>query len=123
MRRPERPRSKLVGPFGCRIDDLADFGDLACGKAAHLGVPSDNAFVGREINAENLVVGDIALDPLNVGPKLLQDAIGLGRGASKLLAVECADLWNFPLNYEPSHSHKISPLKDCPSSNCPQSSE
>src|SRR4249920_3771427 len=58
-----------------RVDHLAHFGDLGRGKSADLGVLADDGFVLGEIDAERLVVGDIALDPLDVGAELMQDLI------------------------------------------------
>src|ERR1700686_3846344 len=43
------------------VDHPAHFGDLGRGKTADLGVLADDCFVLGEIDAERLVVGDIAL--------------------------------------------------------------
>src|SRR4051812_20982988 len=64
------------GPFGSRVDHLADFGDLGRRKAADLGVLADHALILGEIDAEGLVVSDVALDPLDVGADLAQRVVG-----------------------------------------------
>ena len=74
---PLRPLAKMLlrRLLRRRVDHLAHFGDLGCGKAADLGVLANDRFVLGEIDAERLVVGDIALDPLDVGAELMQDLI------------------------------------------------
>ena len=58
-----------------RIDHLADFGDFRRRKATHLRVLVDEAFVFGEIDAERLVVGDVTLEPLDVGRELVENGI------------------------------------------------
>jgi hypothetical protein len=55
-----------------RIDQLFDFGDFGRGKAADSRMLVDDGLVLGEIDAEGLVVGHKALDPLNIRPELLQ---------------------------------------------------
>jgi hypothetical protein len=55
--------------FGRRVDHLADFGNLGRWEAADLGVLVDDLLVFRQVHTERLVGGDIALDPLDVGPR------------------------------------------------------
>ena len=58
------------GLFRGRIDRLGDLGDLRRREAADLGVLADHRFILGEVDAEGLVGGDIALDPLYVGAEL-----------------------------------------------------
>src|SRR5437764_6562358 len=81
----------LRGVFGGGVDHFTNFGDLGGWEAADLGVLPDNRLVLGEIDAEGLVGRDKALDPLDVGAELAQDAVRLRRGALQLLALEAAD--------------------------------
>jgi len=96
--------------FGGRVDHLADFGDLGRRKAADLGVLFDDVLVFREIDAERLVGGDIALDPLDVGAELAQDVVRFCRRAAQLLAIEAAGCRNVAFDDEFAQSHLCLPL-------------
>ena len=88
---------------GCGgVDHLPHLGDLGGREAAHLSVLTDRVLVLGQIDAERLVVGYVALDPLNVGSKLVERLVGLRRSAAKLLALERAYLRDFPLDDEPA---------------------
>ena len=54
-----------VGVVG--IDDGVDLGDYVGGKAALEGVATDDLFVGRDVDAVDLVGGDERGEPLNFG--------------------------------------------------------
>ena len=43
---------------------------------------SNNRLIFGKVYAEGLIVGDIALDPLDVGTELVQHLIRLGGGAA-----------------------------------------
>src|SRR5262249_44529736 len=102
---PSAPRSALGRGGG--VDHLPHFGDLGRRKPAGLGVFADDLVVLGEVDAEGLVVGDIALDPLDVGAELMQHLIGLGGSAPQLVALEGADLGNVPLDDEPAQRHSV----------------
>src|SRR5271155_1740904 len=95
--------------LGGGIDHLAHFGDLGRRKAADLGVLFDDVLVLREIDAERLVGRDIALDPLNIGAELAQDAVRFRRGALQLLAFEAAGAGNVALDDEFAQCHALPP--------------
>src|SRR6185437_9457398 len=90
-----------------RVDHLAHFGDLSSREAADLGVLLDDVLVLGEVDTKRLVGGDIAFDPLDVGAKLTQDAVGLGRGAAELFALEAADRRDVTLDDEFAECHLI----------------
>ena len=69
-------------------------------EAADLGVFADDGLVLGEIDAKGLVVGDVALDPLNVGTELMQDLVRFRRRRAQLFALECADFRNIPFDDE-----------------------
>ena len=58
-----------------RIDHAIDRNDPGRRKAADLRVLADDVLVGSEIDAEQFVIRDIALDPLDVRPELAQDFV------------------------------------------------
>jgi hypothetical protein len=63
-----RPCCSLLGRR--RIDHVADLADLVRWEAAALSVLADDLFVGRTIDAVDLIVGDVAVHPLNFRPKI-----------------------------------------------------
>jgi hypothetical protein len=71
------------------IDDRPDFRNPVGGEATHLGVLADHGFIGRDVDAIDLVVGDEALNPLNLGPQLMQYSTGSGKWRAGLQATTC----------------------------------
>jgi hypothetical protein len=69
-------------------------------KDIDFGMPADDGVVGREIDAERFSVGDIALDPLDVGPKLTQNIVHFRRGRVELLSVQRSDTRDISLDDE-----------------------
>ena len=61
---------------------------------------ADDGLVLGEIDAEGLVVRDLALDPLDVGAELGKHFIRLGGSPPKLIAFEGADRRYVSLDYE-----------------------
>lgn len=51
-----------------RVDDGTDFGNSIRGKAAFLRVHTNHLFVGRDVDAINLVIRHVTFDPLNLRP-------------------------------------------------------
>jgi FAD dependent oxidoreductase len=80
-----------VRMFGGRIDHLAHLGNLRRREAADLRVLADDVLVFRQIDAERLVGGDVALHPLDVGAELGQHGIGFRRRAAELFSLERTD--------------------------------
>jgi hypothetical protein len=69
--RPARELLTGLGPWasgaaGCRVDDPDDLVDGVCRNAGSRRVLSDAVLAGRDVEAEQLVAGDVALDPLDV---------------------------------------------------------
>src|SRR5213593_1322514 len=62
------PYSALVG-----VDDCFDFGNAVGREAALLRVFPDQLLVRRYIHTINLIAGDVALDPLDFRPELIQN--------------------------------------------------
>ena len=52
---------------GGGVDDGPYLGDAIGGKAAHLGVAADGFFIRSDVDAVDLVVGDVAMQPLDLG--------------------------------------------------------
>src|SRR6266702_7541775 len=57
-----------------RINDSSHFGHAIGRKAALLRMLTHQVFTWRDVNTVDLVVGDVALDPLKLRPELLLDA-------------------------------------------------
>ncbi len=55
-----------------RVEQLADRGDAVDGQARQAGMGDDQALVRRVVDAVHLVVGDEAVNPLDVGPEVGQ---------------------------------------------------
>lgn len=64
-------------------------------EAALGGVVADHFFVGGVVDAVYLVVGHIAVDPLNLRPHFLQHAAGGLRDGLQLVGVELAGARDF----------------------------
>jgi hypothetical protein len=63
--------------FGCRwIDDGFHLGDGIGWKAALGGMIADHLLIGGIVDAVNLVAGDIAVDPLDLGAKGAEHSAG-----------------------------------------------
>src|SRR6516162_888347 len=111
-----RRSARISRGLGCWIDHLLDFSDLGRRKAADLGVLADDGLVLSEIDAKGLVVGHVALDPLNVRTELTQDLVRFCRRPSQLFALQRADLRNIPFDDELAQRHRSPPFSGmcCP---------
>src|SRR5262249_35604247 len=105
-----RRSARISRGLGCWIDHLLDFSDLGRRKATDLGVLADDGLVLGEIDAKGLVVGHVALDPLNVRTELTQDLVRFCRRPSQLFAFQRADLRNIPFDDELAQRHRSPPL-------------
>src|SRR5215470_10554957 len=88
-----------------RIDHFPNFRDLGRGESADLSMLADDRLVLGEVDAKGLVFRHIALQPLDIGPELPQDAVRFRSGAAKLFAREGPDLWNVALYDEFAQCH------------------
>ena len=57
---------------GNRVDDGTHFGNSIRGKTALLRVDPNHLFVGRNVNAINLIVRHVTFNPLNLRPEIAQ---------------------------------------------------
>ncbi len=104
-----RAAAELAAVLGRRIDHLADLGDLGRREAADLGVLFDDVLAGGEIDAERLVGGDKAVDPLDVGAELAQHLVRFRRRAAQLLALEAAGARDVAFDDEFAQCHGVLP--------------
>src|ERR1700677_4544540 len=74
-----------------RVYHLANFGNLGRRESADLRMLLDDRLVLGEINAEGLVVGYIAFNPLDIGAELPQRLVGLRCCTTKLLPIQRPD--------------------------------
>src|SRR5262245_16319793 len=94
VRAPERFVLRRTGGYplthrrlgGGRIDDGADLGDPVRGKTTLPGVFTNQFFVGRDINAINAIVHDVAFDPLYLWSEVAQHSAGFLRNGLELFA-------------------------------------
>src|SRR6185436_1913966 len=71
-------RFMIVFPLslcGCRINDGGDPGDRLCGKACAPSVLQNDLGVRSDVDAVEPVLGDVAVDPLDGGAELAQNAV------------------------------------------------
>src|SRR5258706_12423579 len=88
---------------GDRVDHRPDARYLVRGKPALLGVLAHGRLVGRDVYAIDLVVGDIAVDPLDLRAHGLQDAAGLLGDALELGLRQLAGAGQVTLDDELGH--------------------
>src|SRR6516162_1368619 len=94
------PTAKSSGCGGGRIDHLLHHGDFVCRKTANFGVLADNGLIFGKIDAEGFIIGNITLDPLDVGAKLTQYLVRFCRGLAQFFAFESSDLWDIAFDDE-----------------------
>src|SRR5580658_5734231 len=71
--------SRSNGFGGSGIDDAADLRDAVGREAALARMLPYHLLVGRDVNAVNLVVGDVALQPLDLRAEIGEHRAGLLR--------------------------------------------
>jgi hypothetical protein len=69
----------------------------------------NNLLIPSQINAKSLVVRDIAFDPLDVGPELLQGRVRFLRGLAQRLSLGAAD--SGQLAFDDEFAHRSSRAK------------
>jgi hypothetical protein len=94
----------------CWVDQGFDFVDGVGGEAALGGVVADGLFVGGDVDAVDLVLGDVALDPLNFGAHVAEDAAGLLRNCLEVAGREVASIRDVPFNYVLWHRQDFIPF-------------
>jgi len=68
---------------------------------------ADDFFAGGEIDAEQFVIRNIALNPLDIRAKLAQDLILFDSSLFQLPLVEAAGLRNISLNKKSTQRHVL----------------
>jgi len=91
------------GVGGGGVDYCADERDVVGGEAAHLGVFVDGGLVGCDVDAVDLVAGDEALDPLELGADGGDDAAGFLGDGLELVGGEVAGSGDLALDDEFGH--------------------
>lgn len=101
-------RDKTPGRSGLgrgRIDHLSDLGNAVGREAALFGVFTHQLRVGRDVDAIDLVVRDVALDPVDLRAELLQDAARFLGDGLQLCGREFSDAGNFA--FDDLFGHRI----------------
>src|SRR5262245_1072129 len=92
------------------IDHALDRRDLSGRKSTDPCVFTDQLLARRQINAEQLVFCDVALDPLDIGAELLERLIRLDRRFLELSRIERTGLRDVALDDESLQGHATLPL-------------
>src|SRR5215510_6956719 len=71
---------------------------------------ADNRLILCEINTERLIVGNVALDPLNIWAKFVQDFVRFRCCSPQLIAFKSTHLWNITLDDEFLQRHYFTPI-------------
>jgi len=74
---------------GCRVDYGANLGNGVRGESPHFRTLPNCRFVRSDVHTVDLVVRDVAVDPLDLGSELPQDVTRLLRDALWLLRRVC----------------------------------
>jgi hypothetical protein len=83
----------LLSAFGGGgVDDGFDGGDGVGGEACVCGVFADEVFAGCDVDADDLVRGDVGVDPLDLGTEVSEDRAGVLGGGYELVRGEVADV-------------------------------
>ena len=102
--RHHRGCDKSAELLGCRrINLCGNSGDTIRRKASTLGVLQNQFFIRCDVNAVDLVVGHIAVDPLDLGTHLLEHAAGLLGDALQRVGAELAGPGDVTFDNEPGH--------------------
>lgn len=96
-------RSALLLLFGDRIDDRRHNADAVYGEAAEFGVAADGCLIGGDVDAVDLVFGDVAVDPLDLRSEGAEHVAGLLADGLKLAWREAAGSSDIPLDQEFGH--------------------
>jgi hypothetical protein len=96
-----------LGFSGSWIDDGFYFGDGIGRESALGGMFADELLIGSDIDTVDFVAGDVALNPLNFGTELAQDAAGSLGDGMELLARKVAGTGNFALDDVLGHGTSV----------------
>jgi hypothetical protein len=87
---------RVLASCGYAVDDRPDARDAVRWGPALFRMLSDGLFIRRDINAVNLVIGSVGLNPLDLWAKVPEDAARL------LLLPPCRSLCPAPTAHHPS---------------------
>src|SRR5205085_9685835 len=88
---------------GGGVHHVAHFGHLVAGKSSALSMLTDHLLVGRAIDAVDLVVGNVAVHPLDLRPKVFQHRTGRLRRLPEVFGPKLAGARHFTLDYVLGH--------------------
>src|SRR6476659_93690 len=95
---PETLRLRDAELRGRRIDQRFHRRDLIGWEATHPRMLAHHLLVRRDVDAVDLVVGDVALNPLDLRSELIQDVAGAHRDRLQLVGGQLAGTWNQALD-------------------------
>src|SRR6266446_38225 len=88
---------------GRGIDHGGQAGDLVGREAAAAGVLQDDVRIRGDVDAVELVVGDVAVEPVDLGPQVGDDLVGLLRDRPQLLGGKAAGPRQVALDHKLRH--------------------
>src|SRR5271166_5834335 len=88
---------------GRGIDDRSDLGNTIRREASLAGMFADELLVGRIVDAVDLVIGDIAVHPLNLGAEVLEYTARFLRDALQLFRRKLSGARQFALDHVFGH--------------------
>ena len=90
-----------------RVDHGTDLSDAVGREAAVVRVLLDQIFARGRVNAIDLVAGDVRMDPLDIGPELIENAARLLRSGHQVIRRHISRSGNITLYYK--FWHLLSP--------------
>ena len=101
-------REGLTSGFGCcGVDDAADLSNRVRWESPLSGMFPDEILVRRNVDAVDLVSGDIAVDPLNLGTEPAEDAAGGFGDGFELVVREFSSAGDFALDDVLGHGSSV----------------
>src|SRR3972149_6710426 len=92
------PRSQLLGRR--RVDHCPNASDLVGREPSLLGVSPYGVLVRRDVNTVDLVIGDVALEPLDLRAYVLKDPARFLRNRLELLSGQLPGIGDLTLDHE-----------------------
>src|SRR3954464_7531802 len=92
--------------FGRRwIDHISNFRDLVAREAAASRMFADHVLVRRAVDAEDFIVGDVAVHPLDRRAEVLEDRTRRLRCLPEVVSVELPGARHFSFDHVLGHCH------------------
>src|SRR3954453_2433231 len=84
-----------------------DLRNLVAWKAAESGMLADHVFVRRAVDAVELVIGDVAVDPLDLWSEIVENRARSLRCMLEVCRAEFPPSGHFPFNHILGHFYRL----------------